>query len=205
MQKVLKVIMILLFVSGLGLVGYSVYQITDGANKVQEKTAEAKDLINEAGYNSKGQPKDVDWSKIDVDSLSFDKGETMGILYVPKLDKEIPIVEGTDPDELELGVGHYTGTALPLQKDQIVLSGHRDTVFRNFDQLKIGDSFVVQLPYGSFEYKIYETEIVSADDTTVIRSTAPDEILTVTTCYPFYFLGNAPDRFIFYAKPVYEN
>src|SRR5690606_9435267 len=140
-----------------------------------------------------------------ADDFHFAVGDTIGLLYIPKLGRDLPIIEGTNPEELERGVGHYLGTALPGQKDQIVLSGHRDTVFRNFDQLAIGDTFVLKLPYGTFEYEIFDTEIVSADDTTVIRSTAPEEILTVTTCYPFYFIGNAPDRFIFYAKPVDEN
>jgi sortase A len=75
-------------------------------------------------------------------------------------------------------------------------------VFRNFGELETGDTFIVELEYGKFKYEIYEMDIVPADDTTVIRSTAPDEILTVTTCYPFHYIGNAPERAIFYAKPV---
>ncbi|NWN98490.1 MAG: class D sortase, partial [Bacillus sp. (in: Bacteria)] len=141
-------------------------------------------------------------SQIDPSSISYQQGETIGILKIPKLKKELPIIEGTDEEELEKGVGHYTGTAYPLQNDQIVLSGHRDTVFRNFGELETGDTFIVELEYGKFKYEIYEMDIVPADDTTVIRSTAPDEILTVTTCYPFHYIGNAPERAIFYAKPV---
>ncbi|KYD22122.1 hypothetical protein B4135_1467 [Caldibacillus debilis] len=202
LNKFLKIFAALLFLTGAALVGYSLFQIWDGKQKVEAKKEEAKELIDKKQITVNG--KKVPAESIDVNKLAFNKGDTIGLLLVPKLNKELPIVEGTDEDDLERGVGHYEGTALPLQNDQIVLSGHRDTVFRQFDQLEIGDSFILELPYGSFEYQIYDTEIVDADDTSVIRSTAPEEILTVTTCYPFRYIGNAPERFIFYAKPVYK-
>src|SRR5690606_7176366 len=103
-------------------------------------------------------------------------------------------------DELQRGVGHYPGTAYPGQESQIVLSGHRDTVFRQFGELEIGDSFIVEMPYGSFEYTIQDSEIVPEDDLTVINPEEyQEEMLTVTTCYPFHYIGNAPDRYILYA------
>jgi sortase A len=74
-------------------------------------------------------------------------------------------------------------------------------VFRNFADLEIGDTFVVEMPYGEYEYEIEEIDIVSADDTSVIRSMG-EEVLVVTTCYPFEMLGSAPDRAVFYAWPV---
>lgn len=130
------------------------------------------------------------------------QGEAVGILSIPKINAELPIVEGTNEDELEKGVGHFQGTAYPNGNDQIVLSGHRDTVFQRMGELTIGDTFIVKLPYGSFIYEIESTKVVSADDRSVIKSTAPEEVLVVTTCYPFTFVGNAPDRYILTAKPV---
>ena len=129
-------------------------------------------------------------------------GEVVGILEIPRITAKLPIVEGTNEDELEKGVGHYQGTAYPLGNDQIVLSGHRDTVFRKMGELKIGDELIIQLPYGSFSYQIESTKIVQADDLTVIKPTAPNEVLTVTTCYPFSYVGDAPDRYIITAKPI---
>ncbi|MFS8651510.1 MAG: class D sortase [Caldibacillus sp.] len=199
MKRILNILATILLITGMGLVIYSLTEIFKGEQEVKKARAEAEEILQQQpGEKSK---KD----HLTADDFHFAVGDTIGLLYIPKLDRDLPIIEGTNPEELERGVGHYLGTALPGQKDQIVLSGHRDTVFRNFDQLAIGDTFVLKLPYGTFEYEIFDTEIVSADDTTVIRSTAPEEILTVTTCYPFYFIGNAPDRFIFYAKPVDEN
>lgn len=186
---------ILLMIVGISIIGYAVYQIFLTNNLQKESLAEAKEILvsDEPASDTS-------------DNFDFtpEIGETVGILHIPKLDAELPIVEGTDEDELERGVGHYRDSVYPLQNDQILLSGHRDTVFRGMGELEIGDIFIVELPYGEFTYEIYETFIVDADDTTVIKSTAPDEVLTVTTCYPFYFIGDAPERYIINAHPVYE-
>ena len=114
----------------------------------------------------------------------------------------MPIVEGTDPDELKEGVGHYKGSYYPNENGQIVLSGHRDTVFRKIGELEIGDTLEIQLPYGEFSYEIAHTKIVDADDTSIITLQNDNEELVLTTCYPFSYIGNAPDRYIIYAKKL---
>lgn len=136
-------------------------------------------------------------------SYHFKKGEVIGVLHIPKIKAELPIIEGTGEQELKRGVGHYIDSSFPMQNNQIVLSGHRDTVFQKLGMLVIGDQIVVEMPEGKYKYEIKNTEIVDADDPTVIRSTAPEEILTLTTCYPFNFIGNAPKRYIVYAEPVF--
>lgn len=138
-----------------------------------------------------------------AESFSAQTHEAIGILHVPKIDRSIGIVEGTDPDALDLGVGHMSSTAFPGQGEQIVLSGHRDTVFRNFAELEIGDEFIVEMPYGDYTYVIRDTMIVDADDTSVVGEMG-EEVLVVSTCYPFNYLGSAPERFVFYAYPVSE-
>lgn len=133
---------------------------------------------------------------------AFGEGETIGVLELPTIKGELPIIEGTDEDELERGVGHYSSTVLPGQEDQILLSGHRDTVFRRLGDVQIGDLVHVVMPYGEYTYEIKKSYIVDANDTTVIRSTAPDEVLTISTCYPFSFIGDAPQRYILEADLV---
>lgn len=133
-----------------------------------------------------------------------EKGETVGLLNIDKIDAAIPIIEGTDPDELRRGVGHLAQTAYPGENDQILFSGHRDTVFTRLGEIEVGDIISVELPHGTFDYEMVDSKIVSADDTTVIGSTAPDEELVVTTCYPFGYIGHAPDRYVIYAVPVEE-
>ncbi|GGM35536.1 hypothetical protein GCM10011351_22050 [Paraliobacillus quinghaiensis] len=138
----------------------------------------------------------------DPDSFRANTGETVGLLQIPSIDAELAIVEGTDPDDLEKGVGHFKTSAYPGQNDQILLSGHRDTVFRRLGDVEIGETFTLQLEYGDFTYEMVDSKIVDADDTTIIKSTAPNEELVISTCYPFSFVGNAPDRYIIYAKPI---
>lgn len=142
-------------------------------------------------------------SSIDITKYQPAKDESFAVLDVPKLGKSLPIVEGTDPDSLDRGVGHLDVSALPGQGEQIILSGHRDTVFKQFSQLEIGDEFVVQMEYGDFTYQIKDTKIVDANDTSVIGKMG-EEALVVTTCYPFSYLGNAPERFVFYAYPMLD-
>lgn len=183
---------------GGGLVLFSLQEMYAQEKKTKDSLAQAQEGVqNEVNKESKSvllteQPIDI----------SFEQGEAIGILKIPRLKAELPIIEGTDEDELEKGVGHYSTTVLPGQPDQILLSGHRDTVFRRLGELEIGDIFEVSMPYGKFTYEITDSKIVDADDTTVIRSTAPNEILTVSTCYPFSYVGNAPSRYILNAKRI---
>lgn len=192
-MKKLAFLLMLVGVILLGIGGYQFFKI-QAAEK--QAMSEAQTLLEK-----KDQSKDS--KEFNAEEFSPGMGETVGILEIPVLDAELPIVEGTDPDDLEKGVGHYLGSAYPEQNDQIVLSGHRDTVFRSLGEVEVGDTFIVHLEYGSYEYEMVDSKIVDADDTTIIKSTAPDEELVITTCYPFSYIGNAPDRYIIYAKPIY--
>ena len=125
-------------------------------------------------------------------------GDLMGELYIPKLEATLPIYHGTDEDELEKGVGHYAGSVLPGEKDNSVLSGHRDTVFRKLGEVGEGDLLVTKTEAGTFTYKVRKVRIVDADDRTVIVP-KPKATLTVTTCYPFSYIGSAPERYVLIA------
>lgn len=126
-------------------------------------------------------------------------GEVMGELYIPKLDSRLPIYHGTDEEELEKGVGHYAGSVMPGVEDNAVLSGHRDTVFRRLGEVGENDLLIVTTAEGEFTYKVKRVRIVDEDDRTVIVP-KPKATLTVSTCYPFNFIGSAPDRYILVAE-----
>src|SRR5699024_12558790 len=115
------------------------------------------------------------------------------------LDRVSLIVVVTNEEELTEGVGYYADTGLTGENRQIRLSGHRDTVFRQFGELEDGDEFHVKMEHGTFIYAIEDNEIVSSDDTSVIDPSREDEVLTVSTCYPFSYIGSAPDRYVVYA------
>ncbi|WP_077624736.1 class D sortase [Sediminibacillus massiliensis] len=130
-----------------------------------------------------------------------EQGDYMGDLIIPKLDAKLPIYHGTDEEELESGVGHYADSVLPGEADNSVLSGHRDTVFRNLGEVGKGDLLITRTAKGEFTYKVRKVRIVDKDDRTVIVP-KPEATLTVTTCYPFEFAGDAPERYILVADLI---
>jgi len=111
------------------------------------------------------------------------------------LKQQLPIFQGTGFKELKKGVGYFIQSVLPGEADNCVLSGHRDTVFAKLGKLKIGDQLIAETSAGIFTYEIKLIRIVDKDDKTVIVP-ADHAVLTLTTCYPFRFIGNAPYRYI---------
>lgn len=191
-MKWTKWLSLLLIVGGVLFIGYGVWNIMDTKAQTENSLSEAK-----AAINNKENEK---W--VDKESERFVPpiGDAVGLLEIEKIDGVLPIVEGTDPDDLEKGVGHYKGSFYPDENGQIVLSGHRDTVFRRAGELEIGDELKIILPYDEFSYQITSTKIVEADDRSIITLDDSKEELILTTCYPFRFVGNAPQRYIIYAK-----
>lgn len=128
-------------------------------------------------------------------------GAKVGSLSIPVLKQKFPIIEGTEDAQLKRGVGHYVRSVLPGEVDNCVLAGHRDTVFTELGKLKIGDDLVVATSVGSFTYRIRKIRIVDKDDRTVIVPTET-AVLTISTCYPFHYVGHAPKRYILVADLV---
>ena len=91
------------------------------------------------------------------------EGDNIGSLTIPALKRKLPIIQGTGAEELKKGVGHFTQSVLPGEEDNCVFSGHRDTVFRQIGNLKIGDQLIVQTSAGIFTYEVKGTRIVHAD------------------------------------------
>jgi sortase A len=129
------------------------------------------------------------------------EGDNIGSLTIPALAQKLPIIQGTGVEDLKKGVGHFTQSVLPGEEDNCVFSGHRDTVFSELGELKIGDQLIVQTSAGTFTYEVNGTRIVHEDDKTVIVPT-DHAVLTMTTCYPFNYIGPAPDRYIVSAALV---
>lgn len=133
----------------------------------------------------------------------YDKGDDIGWLLIPAVDMKYPIYWGTDDETLKQGVGYHEGdfTVPPDGMQHTVLSGHRDTVFRELGELEDGDSMYIQFEGVQYEYEIDKTWITDAEDRTVIVD-KDEPVLTLTTCYPFTFIGPAPDRYIIEAPLV---
>ena len=131
-------------------------------------------------------------------------GEKIGTLAIPALKLKLPIYEGTSDKQLNKGVGHFIQSVLPGEEDNSVLSGHRTTVFAKLGKLKKGDKLIVQTLTGKFTYIIKRIRIVDKNDRTVIVPTK-NAVLTLSTCYPFKYIGDAPKRYILSADLVGNN
>jgi sortase A len=122
-------------------------------------------------------------------------GAPLGRLRIPSIGLSVMVLEGTQRTMLALGAGHVPGTAMPGQGGNFAVAAHRDTFFRPLKDISVGDRIVVDTPYGTFTYEVASTSIVRP---TQVEAIAPGtgSTLTLVTCYPFYFVGHAPERFI---------
>jgi sortase A len=119
----------------------------------------------------------------------------LGVLRVPRLGLEAPILEGTDDATLNHAIGHIEGTPQPGEPGNSAMAGHRDSFFRALKDIAIGDTLEVETLAGRRSYTVERTWIVRPEDVWVLDPT-PSEAVTLVTCYPFYFVGSAPKRFI---------
>ncbi len=119
----------------------------------------------------------------------------IGRLEVPRLGLAAIVEEGVDKSTLRHAAGHVPGTSLPGEPGNVVIAAHRDTLFRLLKAIRQGDQVRFVTPDGSFAYKVVKTQIVKPSDTDVLASGAEGEA-TLITCYPFGFIGPAPERFV---------
>jgi sortase A len=128
-------------------------------------------------------------------------GSAIGRLEIPRIGVSVVVLEGSDTEALRLGVGRLHNSALPGEPGNVVLAGHRDTFFRSLRDIRPGDRISLRTPQGTFAYTVDWTSVVNPADTAVLRPTA-NPALTLVTCYPFYYIGSAPQRFIVRAVPA---
>jgi len=129
------------------------------------------------------------------------RGETVARLSIDRLDSHWVVIEGADKEELLRAPGHLIDTAMPGTRGNCVIAGHRDTQFRALRNVKIGEDITVESGGRTFTYRVTGRSVISPTDTSVLDKT-PTATLTLVTCYPFYYVGPAPKRFIVRAKLV---
>jgi len=135
------------------------------------------------------------------ESLSTKKDMPLGVLRVDRLNIRVPVFEGTDDLVLNRGAGWIAGTARPgnAGNGNVGIAGHRDGFFRGLKDITVGDAVELATPGLLSLYTVDSVEIVKPDNVGVLRSRDKPS-LTLVTCYPFYFVGNAPRRFIVHAS-----
>jgi sortase A len=130
-------------------------------------------------------------------------GETVGRIEIPRLGVSAIIKAGTDARTLQLAVGHIPGTAFPGEDGNVGLAGHRDTFFRRLRNIRADDEIRVTTPEGVTRYRVERTDVVEPRDVWVLDPT-DYSALTLVTCYPFTYVGSAPQRFIVRAHALRE-
>jgi sortase A len=125
----------------------------------------------------------------------------VGRIEIQRLGLSVIVVEGISAKILRRAAGHIPGTPLPGQRGNVGISAHRDTFFRPLRNIKQNDIIELTTMLGEYRYRVVSTRIVGPNDVAVLAGSG-NEILTLVTCYPFYFVGAAPDRFIVRAERI---
>jgi sortase A len=197
-----KNISLLLMFLGVIVVLFNFYSLNKGFSVYSKPNISTNDfqLEEETPAREAGGSKDLSLREKSTPEI----GEKIGELTIPKLERSLPIYHGTTKEVLKQGVGHYSSSALPGENNNSILSGHRDTVFRGLGEVGVNDTFIVSTDAGEFLYKVRKVRIVDKDDRTVIVP-KPKSTLTVTTCYPFGYIGSAPQRYVLVADLISQN
>jgi sortase A len=129
------------------------------------------------------------------------RGDVIAELLIPRLRLSVMVFEGDDAGILKLGAGHIPGTGLPSRGGNIAIAAHRDTFFRPLRLIRPSDVISLKTPTGTTRFAVHDVEIVSPSDVQVLTP-ATGRDLTLVTCYPFYYIGSAPQRFIVHASLI---
>jgi sortase A len=153
---------------------------------------------SEDALDSKHEPEQALWSAQRIQSHESVLGQAidpLAVLRIPKLGLEVPVLDGTTGFILNRGVGRIAGTARPGQDGNIGIAGHRDGFFRNLKELKTGDTLELVTASGTDVYLVDQIRITRPADVSVLQARRKRSV-TLVTCYPFYFVGPAPDRYV---------
>jgi sortase A len=189
LRRILRWSEFALFIIAAAMLGYSAYTVID-SQLFQERQSQAFDQALEL-KNTLLRPPDLPPASV-MNGL-------VGRMEIERLGLSVMVAEGTDGTTLRRAAGHVPGTALPGEPGNIGITGHRDTFFRPLNQIQIDDVITLTTLWGEFHYRVVATEIVNPEDVGVLGPTG-GETLTLVTCYPFYFVGAAPNRFIVRAE-----
>jgi sortase A len=129
------------------------------------------------------------------DSLTTKKDLPLALLRIPKINLEVPVFNDTDDLTLNRGVGRIVGTAQIGQPGNVGIAGHRDGFFRGLKDVALNDKVELVRPERADQYVITAIQIVTPEDVHVLDATSAPT-LTLITCYPFYFVGSAPQRYV---------
>ncbi len=132
-------------------------------------------------------------------SLDRHAGTTLAVLRIPSVGIEVPVYDSIGETALNRGTGHVQSTAMPDEQGNIAIAGHRDGFFRGLKDIEVGAGIELETLEGSRRFRVTSLDIVDPLDVSVLDA-SDATVLTLITCYPFYYAGPAPDRFIVRAE-----
>jgi len=201
----LTIIALIGLVVGGGILGTTLWDEYNRVQMTKEFTQEATELVQ---------------NRISRSDFSAEEGHVVGLIKLPDQDNlTVPIVEGVEEEDLHAGIGHYTNTGWPSDQRQVFLAGHRNTEFGALQYVKVGERVIVEMPYGTFTYKIIpvpqdgiQSDLVHAGRyvhetqmevvNTEPKGEFPKDQLVLMTCYPFTFGASLEHRFLLYGERV---
>jgi sortase A len=188
-----------LWTAGCCALGYCVFTSIDASLTQRQLARSLEKSRTHIGVTAQAT---LDHSTADVDKAPAPLGSRLiGRLQIPKLDVSSVILEGVGPQTLRVALGHVPGTSLPGQPGNVVIAGHRDTFFRPLRKMEVCDELSIETTARTYYYQVRSFEIVDPHNVNPLRLHNKNE-LTLITCYPFYYVGPAPKRFIVHAEPV---
>lgn len=191
---------LLLFICGITLVSIGVYNYAKYAFYLSRIFLH-EDVQFQAS-NIKINSSEKTNSASNENKLTFPTlGQEYGELIIESASIKYPVYFGDREEELLKGIGHYNGSRFPGENGNVVLAGHRNSVFKNLKKAVKGDTIVFNATYGKYVYKIVDIKIVKGNDKSIVKP-SDTEKLTIYTCYPFEYIGNAPQRYVVTADLV---
>jgi len=200
---------IVLFVAGLALVGFATFKYVRGRISAREAVERfhaglpSQDAAAHTGLKSVTEVDFSLWSPKRIDQYKASLAEhfdgPLAVLKVDKIHLEVPVFEGTSDPVLNRGVGRIEGTAHVGEAGNLGIAGHRDGFFRGLKDVGVGDTMELETPAGTQTYIIDSISLVNPDDVSVLKNESVPAI-TLVTCFPFYFVGSAPQRYIVHAS-----
>ena len=209
--KLFKTGEIVSYAAGVALTGFFLVQIAQGEVERRSGLEQFEQLASvdfadpeaaaaaPAFDNTAGNPDTTLWAPGRVAdyeaSLKAELPPVIGVLEVPSVGLEVPVYPTDSELAMDRGAGVIDGMAYPHEAGNIGIAGHRDGYFRVLKDVKVGDTLRLQTFEGPKQFKIDNVQIVEITDTHLLQDTY-DQTVTLVTCYPFYFVGHAPQRYI---------
>ena len=157
------------------------------------------DTIEARDFENVGEPDTSLWASGRIDdyraSLTADLPPVLGVLEIPDVGLKVPVYQTASELVMDRAAGVIDGMSYPHEPGNIGISGHRDGYFRVLKDVEVGDSILLQTLEGEKRFRIDSTQVVEISDTHLLQDTR-EQTVTLVTCYPFYFVGHAPQRFI---------